>query len=190
MARPTPRRPATTAYRDRASLPKLGAEIPPAPVVLDTNVIINALAGREPPVLNALLQNLDQQFIAAPTLAELTWPLGRLDPHHPGTARVLAVYRAMLTRIDPARVLVPTEANWRTAGEHAGHAARIIAGGGRSHLTAFDRVELVSDALTAILASAAGLVIITEDADFDILARLVPKLKVLFYDRVTAHRAR
>jgi predicted nucleic acid-binding protein len=182
------RRPATTTYRDRATLPKLGAELPPTPILLDTNVLINALAARGPPMLRALLKNLERQYIAAPTLAELTWTLGRLDPHHPGTPRVQQTYRALLTRIEPTKVLVPTEANWRAAGELAGHAARTFAGGGRGTLTASDRAELVSDALTAILARAAGLVIITADADFDILARLMPKLNVLFYNRVTASR--
>jgi predicted nucleic acid-binding protein len=182
---PPSRRPPTTGYSDRATLPKLGAELPQTPVLLDTNVLINALAARGPPVLRTLLQNLERQFIAAPTLAELTWTLGRLDPHHPGTPRVQQAYRALLTRIEPTKVLVPTEANWRTAGELAGQAARTIAGTSRTPLTASDRAELVSDALTAILARTAGLVIITEDADFDILARLIPKLNVLFYDRVT-----
>ncbi len=34
--------------------------------------------------------------------------------------------------------------------------------------TAFDRVELISDALTAIVAAKAGYTVITEDADFDV----------------------
>ncbi len=64
-----------------------------------------------------------------------------------------------------------------------GHAARIIAGGGGKIATAFDRVELISDALTATLAGQAGFTIVTEDADFDVLAQLVGGLHVLFYDR-------
>jgi hypothetical protein len=69
------------------------------------------------------------------------------------------------------------------AGELAGRAARAVAGGGRKIATAFDRVELISDALTAILAARSGFTVITEDADFDVLAQLVPGLQVLFYDR-------
>ena len=190
MARPIRRRPATIGYRDRATLPKLGADVPHTPFLLDTNVLINALAARGPPVLHAVLDSLERQHFAASTLAELTWVLGRLDPDHPGTSRVLQVYRALLARIERAKVLVPTEANWRMAGELAGRAARAIAGGGRGALMASDRVELISDALTAILARGAGLVIITEDADFDILARLLPGLVVLFYDRVADKPAR
>ena len=56
-------------------------------------------------------------------------------------------------------------------------------GGGRRIATAFDRVELISDALTAILARDAGFTVVTEDRDFDVLARMLPGLRVLFYDR-------
>jgi len=72
---------------------------------------------------------------------------GRLDPDHPGTARVLATYEALLSRIDPAKVLVPTDAEWLAAGALAGQAAGVVAGGGGGIATAFDRVELISDAL-------------------------------------------
>jgi predicted nucleic acid-binding protein len=157
--------------------------VPQGQVVLDTNVFINALAGRGPPVLRALLEAVSRVFVAAPTRAELAWVRGRLDPDHSGTARVLASYETLLSHIDPAKVLVPTDADWLAAGELAGQAARILAGGGRKIMTAFDRVELISDALTAILAAGAGFTVVTEDADFDVLAQLVPGMHVLFYDR-------
>ena len=81
------------------------------------------------------------------------------------------------------KVLIPTDADWLAAGELAGRAARMVAGGGGRIATAFDRVELISDALTAILAREAGFTVVTEDRDFDVLAQLVPGLQVLFYDR-------
>jgi hypothetical protein len=65
----------------------------------------------------------------------------------------------------------------------SGQATRAAAGGGRRIATAFDRVELISDALIATLAHGAGLTIITEDADFDLLMQALPGLQVLFYDR-------
>jgi len=80
-------------------------------------------------------------------------------------------------------VLLAADADWLTAGELAGHAARIMAGGGRRIVSAFDRVELISDALTAVLARAAGFALVTEDRDFDVLSQLVTGLQVLFYDR-------
>ena len=90
-------------WRDRSALPKLGDAIPHGPVLVDTNVVINALTGRGPPVLRALLEVVPRLFVAAPTRAELAWLRGRLDPAHPGTGRVLATYRALLSRIDPAK---------------------------------------------------------------------------------------
>jgi predicted nucleic acid-binding protein len=170
-------------WRDRSALQKLGDAIPHGPVLLDTNVFISALTGRGPPVLRALLEVVPRLFVAAPTRAELAWLRGRLDPAHPGTSRVLATYRALLSRIDPAKVLVPDDNDWLAAGALAGHAARIMLGGGRKIATAFDRVELISDALIAIVAGKSGFTIVTEDADFDVLAQLVPGLQVLFYDR-------
>jgi predicted nucleic acid-binding protein len=168
------------------ALPQLGRLVPRGQVVLDTNVFINALAGRGPAVLRALLDALPRVSIAAPTRAELAWVRGRLDPDHPGTARVVATYEALLLRVDAAKVLVPTDADWLAAGELAGHAARMIAGGGGKIATAFDRVELISDAIIAILAANAELTIITEDADFDVLVQLLPSLSVLFYHRQEA----
>lgn len=167
-------------------LPKLGAAVPRGPVVLDTNVFINALSGRGPPVLRALLDVLPRLFVAAPARAELAWIRGRLDPGHSGTAHILALYEELLSRMDPAKVLVPSDEDWLDAGELAGRAARSIVGGGCKVATAFDRVELISDALTAIVASKAGFTVVTEDADFDVLEQLVPGLHVLFYDRRAA----
>jgi predicted nucleic acid-binding protein len=139
-------------------------------------------------VLRALLEAVPRLFVAAPARAELAWLRGRLDPEHPGTGHVLTTYIAMLSRIDPAKVLIPNDADWLAAGELAGHAARFVVGGGRKMATAFDRVELINDALTAVLAAKAGFTVVTEDADFDILEQLVPGLQVLFYDRSSLPR--
>ena len=161
----------------------LGPEVPRTPVVIDTNVFINALAGRGPVVLRDLLQAVPRLFVAAPTRAELAWVSGRLDPGHPGTGRVLALFAAQMARIDAAKILVPDDEDWVAAGRFAGAAARIMAGGGRRIGTAFDRVELISDALIAILALKARLTIVTADLDFEVLARIIPGLAVLFYDQ-------
>jgi predicted nucleic acid-binding protein len=160
--------------------------VPDGPVVLDTNVFINALTGRGPAVLRQMLQTLPLFFVSAPTRAELAWIGGRLDPAHPGTARVVAAAAGVQSRIDPAKVLVPSDADWCAAGERAGRIAREAAGGGRRITTAFDPVELIHDTLTAIVAARAGCVVITEDRDFVALMGLDPRLRVLFYDRVGA----
>lgn len=168
----------------------LGEAVPRMPVLLDTNVFLNALAGRGPIVLRMLLDEVRRLFVAAPTRAELAWIRGRLDPAHPGTAQILAKYEEGLARIDPAKVLVPTDADWLAAGELAGRAARQLAGGGRKIATAFDRVELVSDAITAVLARQAGYAVVTEDRDFEVLAQHAPGLEVLLYDRHPQARGR
>ena len=161
----------------------MGESVPRTPVLLDTNVFLNALAGRGPAVLRVLLEEARRLFVAAPTRAELAWIRGRFDPAHPGTARVMAEYDAVIARIDPAKVLVPLDADWLAAGELAGRAARQLAGGGRKVATAFDRVELVSDAITAVLARQSGHAVVTEDKDFEVLAQLTPGLQVLLYER-------
>jgi predicted nucleic acid-binding protein len=164
-------------------LPRLGVQALGRPAVLDTNVFINALAGRGPPILRALLASLPRLFVAAPSCAELSWVSGRLDPAHPNTRQVLAAYNNVLDRICPEKMLVPNDADWLEAGALAGQTARAIAGGGKSVTTAFDRVELISDALTAIVACRAGLPVVTEDRDFDLLAQIKPGLQILVYTR-------
>ncbi len=150
--------------------------------MLDTNVFIHALAGRGPPELKALLANLPLGFVSGPTVAELAWVRGRLDPAHPDSGRVVAAFETALAQIAPTKILVPSAAQWAAAGELAGRAARAVAGGARSIETAFDRVELINDAVTAVVALGAGMTIVTQDGDFDLVLQLEPELRVLFYD--------
>lgn len=173
----------TIGYRDRALLPRIGALPPRGPILLDTNVFINALAGRGPSALAVMLVNLPLSFVSGPTIAELSWPGGRLDPGHADTDRVLDILANTSRRIDPARVLVPNGPQWAEAGALAGRAARAVAGRTRSIRTAFDRIELINDAVTAIVARDAGATIVTEDADFDLFRQIDPRIEVLFYDR-------
>lgn len=78
---------------------------------------------------------------------------------------------------------MPNAVEWRQAGELAGRAARVIAGSGR-RLSVEGRTELVSDAVTAVVALRAGVTVVTADADFDLLQQLVLGLQVAFYDVV------
>jgi hypothetical protein len=52
-----------------------------------------------------------------------------------------------------------------------------VAGGDGRIATAFDRIELISDASTAILAGEAGFTVVMEDRNFDMLAQLIPGLQ-------------
>jgi len=168
----------------------LGVAIPSGELLLDTNVFINALTARGPAILSTLLEEVPRTFVAATTLAELSWMQGRLYPSHPNTTRVLAEQAMLLARIEPEKVLVPTETDWRAAGELAGQVARARAGSGGPAVIAVDRFELIGDALTAIVAVRVGCTIITEDRDFDLLAQLNPRLRVIFYRRTAAARQR
>jgi predicted nucleic acid-binding protein len=151
-------------------------------VLLDTNVFIHALAGRGPAELRILLANLPLSLVSGPVMAELSWPRGRLDPGHTNTPAVLAKIGDLLARIPPSKILLPDAADWSRAGELAGSVARGIAGGARSIRTAFDRVELINDALTALAALRTGATIVTSDGDFDLFNQLEPALDVVFYD--------
>ena len=151
------------------------------PVLLDTNVFIAALTGRGPPQLAILLGNLPHSFVSGAVLAELSWTRGRLDPKHADTNKVLQKYNGTLSRLDTNKVLVPDAAEWTRAGELAGAAARAIAGGGKSIKTAFDRMELINDATSAVVAARAGVTIVTSDRDFDLFMQLEPTLRVAFY---------
>ncbi len=170
-------------YRDRALLPRLGATLPPGRFLFDTNVFIHALARRRSPLPALLFRAIGDAYVSGPIRAELAWLLGRLDPVHPNTASTIGLIEAMIGRVIVDKVLNPTRSQWLEAGMLAGQAARTIAGGGKSIATAAERQELIGDAMTAVLAASAGCTIITEDADFDVLARFLPGLSVLFYDR-------
>lgn len=170
-------------HRDRATLPLLGAAGPSGPVLLDTNVFINALTGRGPEVLKTLLANLPQSFVSAPTFAELSWTKGRLDPDHPGTAKIVMSIEQTIAQIDAGKILTPTADHWKLAGELAGAAVRAVAGEVRTFKNAADRHEMLNDALTAIVAADAGVTVITHDGDFDLFMQLNPALNVLFYEK-------
>lgn len=169
-------------YRKRAELPTLGTGSPRGPLLLDTNVFLNALTGRGPRVLQTLLINLPQSFVSAATVAELSWTRSRLDPDHPQTAKVVSTINETLSRIDPAKILTPTADQWRLAGARAGTAVRAVAGGTRSFRVAAERHEMLNDALTAVVARDAAVGIVTQDADFDLFMQIDPALTVLFYD--------
>lgn len=79
-------------------------------------------------------------------------------------------------------MLVPDADEWMRAGEHAGTAARATAGGGKSIETAFDRMELLNDATTAVVAVRAGATVVTSNRHFDIFMQIETGLNAVFYD--------
>ena len=168
--------------RDPEALPRLGVTPSSGPFLLDANVMLNVLAGRADTVLQAFLNDLPQHFVSAPTVAELSWTLGRLDPAHPATAQVIGAIERVLDRLDARKILAPSSDQWRAAGERAGAAVRALAGPQRSFRATAERHEMLNDALTAAVAADAGLEVVTADRDFDILQQLDRSLRVLFYN--------
>jgi predicted nucleic acid-binding protein len=162
-------------------LPLLGTAAISAPILLDTNVFITALAGRGPASLAVLLSNLPQSFVSGAVMAELSWTRGRLNPQHRDTPRVLEKYNDAIVKIDSNKILVPDADEWARAGELAGTVARAVAGGGNGIRTAFDRMELINDATTAVVASRAGVTVVTSDRHFDLFMQVDPALKAIFY---------
>lgn len=144
-------------------------------------MFIQSLAGRGPPALAVLLSNLPQSFVSGAVLAELTWTRGRLNPQHPDTPKVLPKYNDALEKIDSNKILVADADEWARAGELAGTVARALAGGGNSIKTAFDRMELINDATTAVVASRAGVTVVTSDRHFDLFMQIDSALNVVFY---------
>jgi predicted nucleic acid-binding protein len=162
-------------------LPLLGTAAISGSVLLDSNVFIAALAGRGPRELAVLLSNLSQSFVSGAIIAELSWTRGRLNPRHADTAKVLKKYNGVLSQIDTTKILLPNANDWMRAGELAGIVARALAGGGKSIRTAFDRMELINDATTAVVAARSGVTVVTSDRHFDLFAQLTPALNVAFY---------
>lgn len=162
-------------------MPQLGTAAISGTILLDSNVFIAALAGRGPAVLAVLLSNLPHSFVSGAIVAELSWTRGRLDPKNADTGRVLEKYNGALARIDRNKVLFPDADEWMSAGELAGTVARALAGGGRAIKTTFDRMELINDATTAVVAARSGATIVTSDRHFDLFMQLNPALKVVFY---------
>lgn len=92
------------------------------------------------------------------------------------------MYNGALSNIDQGRMLVPDADEWVRAGEVAGTVARAIAGGGKSIKTAFDRMESLNDATTAIVAVRAGATVVTSVRHFDLFMQIENGLSVVFYN--------
>ena len=166
--------------RPDEALQWLGPALPGGLLLLDTNAVMAALIGRGPAVMRGLLAGLQMLHLSAPTVAEMRFLSGRLDPNHRDTAHVLAKLDEFLDQIPPERVLVRDREDWNLAAVHAGRIARAQAGATRT-LTSDERVELLNDALTGRVAVREGMTVLTADRHFDLLQQLEPALNVVFY---------
>lgn len=170
--KPERRRPPLTRRPDEA-LAFAPPERAPPGLLLDATVYIDQLQGRFPATLDGLLRACPL-WHSAVALAELSTPLGRLDPAHPGTRSASRQIRATLARVPEHRLLTPDLPVWCEAAIVSGMIARL-----RREATS---QRLLNDALIFFAARRNGSTVLTRNiTDFDVLDQLVPDGRVLFY---------
>ncbi|HLY56571.1 MAG TPA: hypothetical protein VKS60_13495, partial [Stellaceae bacterium] len=140
----------------------------------DTCAYIGAAAGRLPPAAKALLGTAIQYHCAA-SLGEIATGIGNLPPTRPDYAAVRTHYTGLIAAIPAGRVLAPNERDWIDGGLLAGALAR------RQNFQPHQRREALIDALIYVCAARAGLPVLTEDGDFDLLQQMFPSGTVIFY---------
>lgn len=148
--------------------------IRPTVVVPDTCVYIHAAGGNLPPPAKALLGAAIQYHVAA-SLGEIGAGLGNMPPTAPNYDAARKYYSDLMAAIPPGRILVPNAQDWIEAGLLAGCVARC------QNFQPHQRKELLNDALIYVCAAKAGLPVLTEDDDFDLLQQVRPHGKVIFY---------
>jgi len=150
--------------------------VPARPTVLvpDTCAYIHAASGRLSPAAKALLGAAVQYHCAA-SLGEIAAGIGAMSPTHRDYRRVRSHYAGLMGAIPAGRVLVPNEQDWLEAGLLAGAVAR------RQDFQAHQRKELLNDALIYLCAARAGLPVLTNDDNFDLLQQAYPQGTVIFY---------
>ncbi len=146
----------------------------PAVLVPDTCAYIHAAAGRLPPAARLLLGTAIQYHCAA-CLGEIAAGIGNMSPMRADYRAVRAHYAGLMAAIPAGRVLVPNERDWLDAGLLAGALAR------SQKLQAHQRKEPFNDALIYVCAARAGLPVLTNDEDFDLLQQVLPQGAVIFY---------
>ena len=166
-------------YRDRAALPFFPAASLTGPVMLDTCTYIDALNGRLPAALHALLAGR-RHIHSSVCLAELVFGLGALAPEAAHAARSRAAIGDMLHRIEIRRTVTLPASGWLAAGLIAGLLAQ-LQGGDRAERRCF-----LADAAIYLTARSAGATLITANwRDFDLVDQLAQDgqagARLLFY---------
>lgn len=148
--------------------------IRPTALVPDTCAYIHAAAGRLPPSAKALL-GAAIQYHSAASLGEIAAGIGNMSPNQPDYSATRAHYSGLVDTIPAGRILAPSERDWLEAGLLAGTLART------QNFQPHQRKELLNDALVYVCAAKAGLPVLTNDDDFDLLQQLQPLGTVIFY---------
>jgi hypothetical protein len=170
--------PQTLAYRTKADLPYDPSRIPPrASLLFDATVYIDQLKGQLPrPIVDLVAARTILH--GAPALAELAVAIGALEPTDRRTRAALAPIVEVLTRINPARIIVSNHEIWLEAAVLAGILARTQA------IPKSDRRKFLNDTLLFLQAADAGAVMISRNSrDLDLLLQIKPQAGVLLYDK-------
>lgn len=168
----------TLVHRPRAELPFDSSRIPPrASLLFDATVYIDQLKGQLPrPIVNLVAARTILH--GAPALAELAVTIGALEPTDRRTLATLIPIVEVLTRINPARIIVPSYEIWLEAAVMAGILARTQA------IPRQDRRKFLNDTLLFLQAADAGAVMISRNSrDLDLLLQIKPRVGVLLYDK-------
>ena len=164
--------------RPRTELPFV--TIPPGSgreLLVDTCVYIDALQGRIPAEVDALLRLRITNHLTV-CVAELVHSFGRLDARHPGTASILREVAETVDDIPPHRLQTASESVVIEAGILAGLVFRLCG------LQPGQEVAALNDATIYLHALAQGQVVLTRNIrDFDAMQQILPDGQVLFYER-------
>ena len=174
--------------KGRSALPFFPAASLAGPVMLDTCAYIDALTGRMPLALHALLPGRRHVHCAV-CLAELSFGLGALAPEAAHTAQTRATLEEILGRIETRRTAALPASGWMAAGLIAGLLAR-LQGSDRT-----DRRRFFSDAAIYLTARSSGATLITANwRDFDLIDQLAAagpaETRLLFYAPETPQAGR
>ena len=168
----------TLAHRPKAELPFDPFQVPAKSALLfDATVYIDQLKGELPrPIVDLVAARTILH--GAPALAELAVTIGALDPADRRTQATLTPIVEVLTRINPARIIVPRHEIWLEAAVMAGILARTQA------IPKQDRRKFLNDTLLFLLAAGASAVMISRNSrDLDLFLQMKPQVAVLLYDR-------
>jgi hypothetical protein len=145
------------------------------PLLLDTTVYIDMLQRRLPSEVKDLLggRQINHSAVA---VAELSHPLGRLDPAHPKTAGTVSAVRAAIAAIPDHRLRAPSVQAMIEAGILTGLIARL------QGLPKTNRQPLLNDAMLFLQALEGACCLLSRNvSDLDLLQQLAPAGRVLFY---------
>jgi hypothetical protein len=168
----------TLAHRRKAELPFDPSKVPTqSSLLFDATVYIDQLKGELPrPIVDLVAARTILH--GAPALTELAVTIGVLEPMDHRTPATLIPIIEVLTRINPARIIVPSYEIWLEAAVMAGILARTQA------IPKADRRKFLNDTLLFLQAADAGAVIISRNSrDLDLLLQMKPQVGVLLYDK-------